>query len=654
MQEGDVRHRLLAILAADAAGYSRLMAGDDVATLRALDAAREVFRTHIEAHEGRVIDMAGDSVLASFETVGGAVNASREIQEILTDQSEELPESKRLQFRIGIHLGDVLEKSDGTVYGDGVNIAARLQALAEPGGITVSHAVRDAVFNRVGAAFEDLGEQTVKNIERPVQAFRMRWERMAGAVGALNSASSAARADASRKGFFRNKVAPQGFAAGWLQSIRRRWWAAATVVALVGLGTAWLVRSGFGPQQRSTAEPPPMSLAIAPLTAPAGDTAAEQFAQSLRRDLMTGLAAVARSVKTVQSDSDGNVAGSVNSPDRSRRPNARYLVEGDVRRGDGGHIAVNLRMIDSLAGAQFWGEQFELPDTLSTVESPIMRRQIVGRLVGTVWDAETRRVMALPLERLQATELVLRSYALADESATRESVVRAHKLLDNALHLDPNWVLALVGRTNILNGELDVDPHPDRDRIAREMDEFSSRATKLDPTDPQAWSARSLALAIGHRWNAALEAIDQAIRFDPYGSGHYADKAWLMNMNGQPAKALPLIDQAIALKPRSIAYAMRVVCEAHLFLGHTEEVITTCEKAAGLDNNWGVQLFLVAAYANKGDLSKAAAAKAQVLKTVPGYTISQLRAKRYSVVPEYLELAEKNWYAGLRKAGIPD
>ena len=161
--------------------------------------------------------------------------------------------------------------------------------------------------------------------------------------------------------------------------------------------------------------------------------------------------------------------------------------------------------------------------------------------------------MALPLQRLQATELVLRSYALADESATHESVMRARKLLDNALHLEPNLVLALVSRTYNLNGELDVDPHPDRDRIAREMDEFSSRATKIDPTDPQAWSARSLALAIGHRWNAALEAIDQAIRFDPYGSGHYADKAWLMNMNGQPAKALPLIDQAIALKPRSIS-----------------------------------------------------------------------------------------------------
>ena len=397
MQEGDVRHRLLAILAADAAGYSRLMAGDDVATLRSLDAARDVFRTHIEAHEGRVIDMAGDSVLASFETVGGAVNASREIQEILTAQGEELPEAKRLQFRIGIHLGDVLEKSDGTVYGDGVNIAARLQALAEPGGITVSHAVRDAVFNRVGAAFEDLGEQNVKNIERPVQAFRMRWERMAGAVGASSTVPNASRVDTSRASFSRNGFASRSLATGWLQSIWRKRWAAAVVVVFGVVGTVWFVRLGFAPTQPSIAEPPPMSLAIAPLTTPSGDTTAEQLAQSLRRDLLTGFAAVHRSVMTVRSDSEGTTNESTAQSQMGSRPNTRYLVQGDLRRSGQEAVAVNLRMIDVRTDAQFWGEQFELPNSEGSVESAIARRKLVGRLTDTIWEAEVRRVVALPL-----------------------------------------------------------------------------------------------------------------------------------------------------------------------------------------------------------------------------------------------------------------
>jgi TolB-like protein len=147
------------------------MTVDDVATLAALDTARDIFRSNIESHDGRVIDMAGDSVLAVFDTAIGAVSASLSIQECLTAQAEGVTEHLRMQFRIGIHLGDVLEKADGTVYGDGVNIAARLQALAAPGGVTVSQAVRDAVFNRIGADFEDIGEQTVKNISQPVRAF---------------------------------------------------------------------------------------------------------------------------------------------------------------------------------------------------------------------------------------------------------------------------------------------------------------------------------------------------------------------------------------------------------------------------------------------------------------------------------------------------
>ena len=654
MQEGDVRHRLLAILAADAAGYSRLMAGDDVATLRALDAAREVFRTHIEAHEGRVIDMAGDSVLASFETVSGAVNASRAIQEILTDQGEELPEAKQLQFRIGIHLGDVLEKSDGTVYGDGVNIAARLQALAEPGGITVSHAVRDAVFNRVGAAFEDIGEQVVKNIERPVQAFRMRWERMAGAVGALSTATNAPHLGTSRTSFIRDKEASGSLAANWLQSIRRRWWVAAMGVGLVGVGAAWLVRSGFGPQQPSTAQPPPMSLAIAPLTAPAGDAFAEQFAQSLRRDLLTGLAAVARHVKAVQSDTPANAHESGGSAEPRRGPNTRYVVEGDVRRGDGGQIAVNLRMIDVRTGAQFWGEQYELPDAATTFASTVKRRTIVERLAATVQSAETRRVIALPVDRLNATELVLRGKAQLNESQTLESVMAAGKFFDAALRLEPNLMFALTSRTYNLDNERDVNPNPDYERYAREMDEFSSRAMRSDATDPLAWDARASALVAGERWNAALEAEDQAIRLDPYSPLYYSQKAWLMIMIGRPAEAIALVDQALSLNPSNIANPMRMACEALILLNRAQDAITACEKSAGLGDNVGVDLFLVAAYANQGDLTKAAAARERVLKTMPDHTVSQLRAKRLSNVPAYLDLADKYWYSGLRKGGLPD
>lgn len=173
MSATELKRRLAAILSADAAGYSRLMSADEPATIAALDAARSVFKSRVEKNRGRVIDMAGDSVLAVFETASGAVSAALAIQQDLQSAAKEANEDCRLRFRIGVHLGDVTEKADCTVYGDGVNIAARLQGLAEPGGVTVSDAVRGAVRGKVRAIFEEQGEQRVKNIAEPVRAFRV-------------------------------------------------------------------------------------------------------------------------------------------------------------------------------------------------------------------------------------------------------------------------------------------------------------------------------------------------------------------------------------------------------------------------------------------------------------------------------------------------
>ena len=184
MSASDLKHRLAAILAADAAGYSRLMASDDRATVAALDGARAVFLRQCEISQGRVIDMAGDSILAVFDTATGAVVAALAAQQEIEAACGEMPKDRRMHFRIGVHLGDVMEKTDGSVYGDGVNIAARLQGLAEPGTIMISDAVRGAVRGKVNASFVDQGEQTVKNIAEPVRAFK---------VAAPSSAPLAAR-----------------------------------------------------------------------------------------------------------------------------------------------------------------------------------------------------------------------------------------------------------------------------------------------------------------------------------------------------------------------------------------------------------------------------------------------------------------------------
>ena len=398
-----------------------------------------------------------------------------------------------------------------------------------------------------------------------------------------------------------------------------------------------------------------MSLAIEPFIAPSGDAAIGQLAQTLRRDLLTGLAAVERSVKTVQSDSESNVSGGVNLPDRSRRPNARYVVQGEVRRGGNGQVSVSLRMTDVLAGTQFWGEQYELPEQEASVESATKRRQIVRQLAATVTSAETRRVMTLPIDRLAAAELVLRGIA-AEREDSPNSLMEARKLYDAALRLEPALVSAIARRVWSLVQESDERTSQlDYERIAPEVDRWSIRALNLDATDPMVWRVRSDALAVLGQRHAALEAQEHTIKLDPYRIDHYVNKAWLLLKLARPTEALGVIDHALTMNPVNAEGLLRMACEAYLLLERIDDAITTCEKAAGLSSDTTtVQLLLAAAYANRGDAVKAAAAKAELLKADPQFTMSRMLALQHNNAPEYRKLAEGSIYAGLRKAGIPE
>jgi class 3 adenylate cyclase/TolB-like protein/Tfp pilus assembly protein PilF len=601
------------------------MGVDDSGTLAALKAhRRELIDPKIAEYGGRIVKTTGDGLLLEFPSVVDAVRCAVDVQRGMAERNAGLPREQRIDFRIGINVGDIIIDGDD-IHGDGVNVAARLQALAEPGGICASRVVRDQVLDKLSFTFEDLGAQQVKNIARPVEVYRVD----------LGSAETQLSTGARRH---------------WQRVMRALGWpwlaAGVVVVGLAGIAV-WTVPSFWKTSAASADSSPPLSLAILPFAAPAGSAVEKQYAETLRQDLTTGLAAVRRDVKTVQGDA---IADGTSSRELGRRLNVRYLVEGDVRRAGASNI-VNLRMVDVRTGAQVWGERYDLSESTPSVESSINLRRIIGRLGTTVTEAETRRVITAPLDQLNATELVLRGDAVRSQSLA--SLKDARALYDAALRLDPNLVIALIARSDILDAEIDMDPRPDHDRIVREMQESSNRALQLDNSNPQVWRARSEALAVGGRWNAAFEAIDQAIRLDPYNPQLYVYKA-MWNMTGRPADALLVIDRAMAMAPIYTGWSMMAACWAHLLLGQADKAIVMCERSAPLEPNWLVQLLLAAAYANHGDLEQAVATKERALRMVPGYTIAQLRAKRYSDVPEYVKLAETYWYPGLRKAGIPE
>ena len=621
------RQRLAAILAADAAGYSRLMAADERGTIAALDGARAVFREQIESHQGRVVDMAGDSVLAVFETASGAVGAALAVQQRLDALAVAVPAEQRLRFRIGVHLGDVMEKADGTVYGDGVNIAARLEGLALPGGVTVSDAVHAAVRSRVAVRFEDLGAQQVKNITDPVRAYRV-----------LARANSGAPAPGR----------------GWLVSLtspvfaRRGLIVAGFIATSVVLGAAvWRLREAA---RGGGVAPITMSVAIGPISAPPNDVAAAQAAAALAQGLAGGISAFHRHVRVVSVAAGTPTRGH----EAARDAGARYLVEGELN-GVAPQRTLSLRLLETERGTQVWSGRSDLPDAAVGQPAPAAVRKVIERVAYAVGDAEVRRVLPKPVGQLDAMERVVRAYGLLSQGQSLQIAIEARGLLEEAQRLEPTLLPVLWMMSWPLGMQFDLDPYADRERYILEMDRFTMRAVTLDPDNWIGWAERADALMLLGRWNASLEASERVIRMDPHSARPYNNRAALLIHVGRPAEALPLTAKAAELDGSYSGATLLLACEAHLLLGATDQAIGHCERASGLDpNDFMPHAFLTAAYANAGSLPQARNALRAVLKTAPGHTIAQLRSKRPSDHPEYLRLAEQHWYDGLRRAGMTE
>jgi class 3 adenylate cyclase/TolB-like protein/tetratricopeptide (TPR) repeat protein len=627
------QRRLAAIVSADVAGYSRLMGQDESRTLATLKAHQhELIDPKIAEFAGRLVKTTGDGLLIEFPSVVDAVRCAVDVQRGMAERNAGVATDQRISFRIGINVGDIIIDGDD-IYGDGVNVAARLQALAEPGEICVSKVVRDQVLDKLSFTFEDLGAQKVKNIARPVEAYRVDLGHEA-----LPTAASGRRR--------------------WQRLIRSRGWRWAAV-GVVAIGLAGIALWRLSPFWKASPAPTPptLSVAVMPLAAPRDDVDASRFGETLTRNLVTRLGQIGgtsgrlRVVPAIAAATRGDSATDIREMGRSL--DVRYVLHGDVLHGGDGYT-VNLGLIESATGGQVWSERDTLKDSDVAIESSTNLHNLTARVRLGVVSAETRRVLVQSVSALSARDLALRAVATLNRDPTVAGVKQARKLVDEALRLEPELEPALTIGATVVDFENDVDPKPDHDRIVREMDDFTARAISLDPSDPFAWHTRGIALVYLGRWDAALEASAKRIRLDPYDPSSYVARAWILNMMGRPDEALKFIDQALAMNPFDMAYALRIACEVYLFSGQAEQAIATCEKASGTSTYWFIYVVLAAAYANNGDIEKARAAKAEILRVVPDYTIAQLRAKRYSDHPEYQQRAEKYWYGGLRKAGIPE
>ena len=488
MTDGALRHRLVAILAADAAGYSRLMAADERATVAALDTARAVFREQISANGGRVIDMAGDSVLSVFELATSAVSAALAIQRQLADVSGGTVEDRRLRFRIGVHLGEIIEKPDGTVYGDGVNIAARLESLAKPGGISVSDAVHGAVRGKVQADFADQGEQQVKNIAHPVRAYR------------VTAAGSSAPAAATMQ----------------------------RVELVLDV-------------------PDKPSLAVLPFTNMSGDAEQEYFADGITEDIITDVSNVSGLFVIARNTSFTFKKQNVDVKEVGRRLGVRHVLEGSVRKA-GNKVRINVQLIDAASGGHVWAERFDrdLEDILALQDE--VAHRIVELLEVKLAGGEQARLRGRGKINSEAYDLLLRARSLLLQF-TPQSNVEARALAEHALALDPGYsrayaTLALATATAYLNGWPNSAPDSLEQALA-----LGRKAQELDPRDALAWNAVGILLMWLRKLDDAEDAVRRAITIDPNLSEGHGTLGNVLHFAGAHEEAIASYERALRFDP---------------------------------------------------------------------------------------------------------
>jgi TolB-like protein/class 3 adenylate cyclase len=635
-----VTRRLIAILAADVAGYSRLMGGDEEGTLSRLKAhRRDLVDPKIAEHRGRIVKTTGDGLLVEFASVVDAVRCAAEIQRGMLDRDRDVPDEQRIRFRIGLNLGDIIVDG-GDIFGDGVNVAARLEALAEPGGVCISHTVRDQIHDKLPYRLDDLGEQFVKNIARPVRAYSLSPETVIGLP-----AASVSRIVTPRRG----RVGPAVFSAA----------AAATLAVVAGL--AWWVWPAASPTASAPAvsaqQPAPrLSIVALPFANLGNDSDQQYFVDGITEDLTTDLSRIPGMFVISRNSAFTYRNKPVETRQIGRELGVRYSLEGSVQRS-GNQLRVNAQLIDAETGAHLWAERFDrdIGDLFA------LQNEITSRIANALNLELVRAEAARPTDNPNAMDYIFKGRTAFANGKSRESAAEAIPLFERALALDPRSVEAQSRLANalVLHGR---ESAPDVTRADFERAEvLIEQALASSPEYPVAHLARANLLKDQRRCEDAIPEFEKVLALDRSAVGAASGLGYCKFLTGgSDAEAIELHEQAIRLSPRdpSIAFRYASLGLVHLFQSRIDEAIPWLEKGRRADSrNTAARWFLACAYGLKGELDRAAAelVEAQRLTGSDKFsTIARVRANGDLNAPAIRDRFEGVFLAGLRKAGLPE
>jgi len=605
MTSQEVKRKLAAILSADVQGYSRLMGEDEVGTIRTLNAYKEVMADLIQRHHGRVVDATGDNLMAEFVSVVDAVECSVEIQNELKTRNAELPEDRKMEFRIGINLGDVIEE-EGRIYGDGVNIAARLESLSDAGGICISGTAYDQVKNKLALGYAYHGKQTVKNISEPVRVYRVLME-----PKAVSPVSRWKRAGLH----YWNRVHP-------VFKILIALVAAANIVwqFYLYLRPPRPPVEGVSKERMVFSLPDKPSIAVLPFVNMSGDSKQEFFSDGITEDIITALSKLPMLFVIARNSTFTYKGKPVNVKQISEELGVQYVLEGSVQRSDN-RVRITVQLIDALTGHHIWAERYdrELKDIFALqdeVTSNILRAMQVK-----ITEGEQALHRDKGIRNLNCYLKLLEAQNYFNRFDIEGNNLARH-VGEEALVMCPDSSSAynLLATTHMMDYWYGSGKSP-QESIEKAI-ELAQKAIALDDAFASPHGLLSFLYSIKREHEKALAEGERAVALDPNGADVYAWYATSLSFAKRPEEAIPLFQRAIRLNPFCPAWYFFNLGNAFGSTGRYEEAVSAYKKALQRSpDNLLAHVLLAATYSRIGREKEARAEAAEVLRINPRFSV---------------------------------
>lgn len=618
------RRRLAAVLAADIAGYSRLIGDDDVEAVSQLKGHQATVLPLIPKFNGRVIDTAGDGILAEFPSAFNAVQCAISIQSLMRERNESVRQDRQMQFRIGVNLGDVIY-DEVRLYGDGVNIAARLEALAEPGGICISAKVYDEIRGRLPIQVSDIGEQRLKNISQPVHAYRVHRSGKNGSVSA------------SKRSPIR---------------VRKQLWLGVVIAAVIVLiGAVWSINKGMSTASRTLVTRESIAarpgIAIAPFKQIGQGAERDYFTDGLTEDLITDLSGVS-ALRVIARQSSFSMNSDLQDiKTAALELGVQYILLGTVRKS-GSTLRVTASLVDVQDGRNVWADRYDHPvDDILALQDKITRQITRSLSVKLTADEESRFSRTAVInedayDTLLQGLLLLHRYSAADNDAAREKFKKAAAI-------DPYYARAYANIALTYAWDIAWYGEAGNSRVIALANDAAQKAEELDSTLPQIYFARGVLSIAQRRYQDAIDAVQRAIKLNTNYADAYALMAYAELLNGEAENSLNTIESAMLLNPKYPFSYLGIQGHALFLAGEFESALTTLSET--LDRNPAyvpARVFILATRGHLGQLDEAAWDRDELLLLRPDYSLAIARTESLYRKEEDIELLIQ----GLAKAGL--